>query len=422
VIHTIREIFENHGFQPLDTPAFERVETLLGKYGEEEKLVFKILKRGEGGKRGEIDLALRYDLTVPLARVMGMHTELTLPFRRWQIAPVWRADRPSRGRYREFLQCDVDIIGARGATSEAECIAVADAALLALSFEQHRFRLNDRRILKGIAAACDATEKESDLLVAVDKLDKIGQDGVTKELIGRGFTSEQTNTLWQYMAIEASDDATLRRLEASFEALGDESVREDALAGVESLRRLLSCAQTLGVARERLTIDPTLARGLNYYTGPVYEIQHPEFRGSLGGGGRYDQLIRSLGGPDLPAVGISLGLERLILILQERAKEAPQDAGIDLLVTCFDEAHRDHSMAAAAHLRKAGLRVDLYPTKAKLKKQFKYANSLGIPWIIVIGPDEVEGGTVRLRQLSTGDQQNVALDAVAGVINGAQSR
>ena len=271
VIRTIREIFEKHGFQPLDTPAFERVETLLGKYGEEEKLVFKILKRGEGGKRGEIDLALRYDLTVPLARVMGMHTDLTLPLRRWQIAPVWRADRPSRGRYREFLQCDVDIVGARGATSEAECIAVADAAMLALDFEKHCFRLNDRRILKGIAAACDATDKETDLLVAVDKLDKIGKDGVTKELHARGFNEAQTATLWQTMATETSDDATLNRLQRSFEDLEHGELRAAALLGVEDLRRLLTCVSTLGVDPSRVRIDPTLARGLNYYTGPVYD-------------------------------------------------------------------------------------------------------------------------------------------------------
>jgi histidyl-tRNA synthetase len=410
VIDAIRTTFEQHGFLPLDTPAFERVETLLGKYGEDEKLIYKILKRGEAGRQGEVDLALRYDLTVPLARVMAMHPDLRLPFRRWQISPVWRADRPGRGRYREFLQCDVDIVGASGATAEAECLAVADRALRRLGFVGHRFRLNDRRILRGIAALLGALDAERSLLIAVDKLDKIGQDGVSKELHKRDFSQDQTDALWGLLEAGDQDEDTLTRLEDKLAKISDEALRKEALEGVSGLRRLSGEALALGMHAEAFTVDPTLARGLDYYTGPVFEIAHPDLSGSLGGGGRYDGLIESLGGPALPAVGISLGLERIILILQERENASTTQVATEVLVTVFDDTLRNASLKTAASMRSEGLNVDMYASEGKLRKQFKYADALGIPWLVVLGPDEAEKQTVTLKHLVSGDQFNLTLE------------
>lgn len=417
VIDTIRGTFEQHGFLPLDTPAFERIETLLGKYGEDEKLIYKILKRGERGKQGEVDLALRYDLTVPLARVMAMHTELKLPFRRWQIAPVWRADRPGRGRYREFLQCDVDIVGARGAVAEAECLVVADQALRNVGFEGHRFRLNDRRILRGIATLLGALHEERTLLVAVDKLDKIGREGVSKELHNKGFTPSQTEALWSLLERQPTDEGTLAHLEGQLNQIQDEALRSEALTGVRDLQALTQVAVDLGMATTCFSVDPTLARGLDYYTGPVYEIAHPDLAGSLGGGGRYDGLIQSLGGPDLPAVGISLGLERIILILQERGASATKST-TEVLVTVFDDTLKTAALHAAKTLRDGGLRVDMYASPGKLKKQFKYADALNIPWLVVLGPDEAAGGNVTLKHLPSGSQQTLTVpEACARILD-----
>ena len=410
VIGAIRTTFEQHGFLPLDTPAFERIETLLGKYGEDEKLIYKILKRGEAGRQGEVDLALRYDLTVPLARVMAMHPELRLPFRRWQIAPVWRADRPGRGRYREFLQCDVDIVGASGATAEAECLAVADRALRRLGFVGHRFRLNDRRILRGIAALLGVLDEERTLLIAVDKLDKIGQEGVSTELHKKGFSTEQTEALWGLLETGDQNEDTLTQLESKLTQIGEDALREEALTGIRDLRSLADEALALGMGAETFTIDPTLARGLDYYTGPVYEIAHPDLSGSLGGGGRYDGLIQSLGGPDLPAVGISLGLERIILILQEQENASTAQGATEVLVTVFDDTLRRASLELAASMRREGLNVDMYASSGKLKKQFKYADALDIPWIVILGPDEVTKQVLTLKHLTSGDQFNVTLE------------
>ncbi len=397
----LREVFTRFGFEPLDTPAFERIETLTGKYGDEgQQLLFKIQKRGEGALRGEVDQALRYDLTVPLARVVAMNPALRLPFKRWQIAPVWRADRPARGRYREFVQCDVDIVGTDSLLAEAECLAVASAALTALGFASFTIKLNDRRILAAMAQAIGASGQEGPLLVAVDKLDKIGRDGVSAELASRGFEPAQIDALWRILDAPAGNDATLAHLEAHLPV-------PEAVGG---LRSLLGLAESLGIPGDRLRIDPTLARGLDYYTGPVYEIALDEpGMGSVAGGGRYDGLIGMFAGKRIPAVGIALGLERLLTVLEERLGAAVERPAAAVLVTVWDEARQAASLAAVRTLRDAGTPADLYLGELALKNQLKYANGRGYRHVVVIGPDEGAAGVVSVKDLASGAQRTLAL-------------
>ena len=416
VIGAARKVFARFGFQPIDTPAFERIETLLGKYGEDEKLIFKILKRGRGGESGACDLALRYDLTVPLARMVGMNPQLRMPFKRSHIAPVWRADRPGRGRFREFLQCDVDIIGSTDLLADAECLAVAAAGMRELGFDTFTVRLNDRRILRGVAAAAGALDREQALLVAIDKLDKIGREGVNRELAKRDFEPDQAAAVWRMLETGADDDATLDRMATALADIEPAEVRDAALAGVQSLRELLPLLQALGVPADAYAIDPTLARGLDYYTGMVFEITVPGFSGSMGGGGRYDHLIKSLGGPDLPAVGGSLGLDRILAVLAEQGQLGRGTDATEILVTVFDDAHRTASLKAAHALRSEGLRVAVYSKPDKLKKQFKYADALGVPWLVVIGPDEAAAGRLTLRDLRSGQQHHLNASEVPGLV------
>jgi histidyl-tRNA synthetase len=406
VTDVLRGVFARHGFDPLETPAIERIETLLGKYGDEgSKLIFKILKRGEGAGTGDADLALRYDLTVPLARVIAMNPGLRMPFKRWQIAPVWRAERPGRGRFREFVQCDVDIIGSSSALAEAECLSVAHDALTALGLHDGVLRVNDRRLLAALARTLGAADREGELLVAVDKLDKIGRDGVSAELRERGFPEAAIEGLWRILDVDTGDrERVLAHLEAHLDG-------DDVRAATDRVREVIALAMALGVPSAKLLVDPTLARGLDYYTGPVFEIALTEGQiGSAGGGGRYDGLIGKLAGrADVPAVGLSLGLERLLVVLEERGMMPGSSQGVEVLVTLMDETHRPHAAAAAAQLRDAGLRVELILDLQKLGKQFKHADALGARWVLTIGPSEAAAGVVALKDLSTGEQHQVPL-------------
>jgi histidyl-tRNA synthetase len=415
VMSVLREVFAVHGFEGLETPAIERIETLTGKYGDEgQKLIYRVLKRGEGGERGEVDLALRYDLTVPLARVVAMNPQLRMPFKRWQMAPVWRADRPAKGRFREFWQCDVDVVGSTDPLADAECLAVAADALKRLGFEQFTLRVYDRRLLRAAARRCGVgADREGALLVAVDKLDKIGRDGVTAELTSRGFAPAEVEALWTVLSIGGPRDEVL-------DALGVALVDQDGAAeGVETLRQVTRLAEDLGVPPSVLKIDPTLARGLDYYTGPVWEIDVPEGGvGSLGGGGRYDGLIGVFGKNQVPAVGISFGLERIISVLEDWGRLPAQTLRPEVLVTVFDPGLRGAAARAAAHLREAGLRVDLFAGTTKLKGQLKYADALGVPWVAIVGPGEYGRATVTLKNLATGEQSEVPLVDAAHRVRG----
>lgn len=398
VIAKIRDVFAEYGFEPLETPAIERLETLVGKYGDEgEKLTFRILERGEGGREGKADLALRYDLTVPLARVMAMNQGLPLPFKRYQVQPVWRAERPQKGRFREFYQCDADIVGAPGRLADAECIAVADTALSRLGFEDYEILVNDRRILRAIARQLADTDRETDVLVAIDKLDKIGWDGVAADLEARGLNSGWLADFRQMVEREDS-------MAAFLPIAGD--------AGGE-LPQVMAAARAHGVARMRF--DATLARGLGYYTGTVYEARiQGGGVGSVGGGGRYDGLIGMFSGRAVPAVGVSLGLERLLVVMEERGMLPAPVTRTLALVTVFSAELTEQSLQLAARLReqlrgrvRGGVETWL-GDGGGLGKQFKYAANKQIPWAIVIGPEEAAGGTVTAKNLVTGTQTRVA--------------
>ncbi len=435
VIGVIREVYERYGFEPLETPAVENIETLSGKYGEEgNQLIFKILKRGEGEKTGAADLALRYDLTVPLARVVAEYGE-RLPkfFKRYQIQPVWRADRPARGRFREFYQCDVDAIGSRSMIVEAELCAAASEALTKLGFTDFTIRLNHRQALAGVLAGAGiAIEKHGEALVALDKLDKIGAEGVAKELQTRGIADEAGVKLLRFFEGVAS-------LEKAAEIVADENVEKQRAAlnaatlgrlvefvseheagakGTDELRQILGFAESTGVA-SKIKLDPGLARGLSYYTGAIMEIAVPDLAGSLGGGGRYDNLVGMFSGKDIPACGFSLGLERIIVVMSERGMFPADLAQIpaDVLVTIWDESSTGDALALASELRAAGARVDVYPDRDdKLGKQLKYAAARGVPFVAVTGPDERERGEVALKDMRSGEQRTVKRADVSATI------
>jgi len=413
VIAVIRDVYERYGFEPLETPAFENIETLLGKYGEEgNKLIFKILKRGEHEHTGAADLALRYDLTVPLARVVAQYQN-ALPrfFKRYQIQPVWRADRPARGRFREFYQCDLDAIGSTSAIVEAEILAAVSDILLRLGFDDFSIRVNHRLILSGLLnVAGIPAALHNDALVALDKLDKIGRDGVAREFAERGVSGDAVSKCLGFFEVPDGElpAATLDRLDAIV-GHGDGSV--------ENLRQIVALADGTSAAG-RVRIDLSLARGLSYYTGAIMEITVAQLAGSLGGGGRYDNLVGMFLGREVPACGFSLGLERIIVVMTERQMFPPAVAGsaVDIMVTLWNENARADAVRLAADLRRGGLRVDVYPDADKLGKQFKYAGSRGVPFVAIVGDDERARGEVAVKDMRSGGQTAVPrADAAAFV-------
>ena len=407
VIGLVREVFARYGFEPLETPAFERLETLMGKYGDEgEKLIFRILERGEGGREGKADLALRYDLTVPLARVIAQHADIAMPFKRYQVQPVWRADRPQRGRFREFYQCDADIVGVDSRVADAECLAVASDGLSRLGFTNYTIKLNHRALLRAIVAAAGAADREGEVLVAIDKLDKIGVEGVSEEPGRRGFDAAVVARLWEVLAAPAD-------LAAVAAAVG-----EAAAGPAAELREVLAHAAALGA--RNVAFDATLARGLGYYTGAVFEaVIHDGGVGSVGGGGRYDGLVGMFSGRQVPAVGVSLGLERLLVVMEERGMLPGIGTRTRALVTRFGAELDAASLGLAAELRAAGLEVEAWlGAPGKLGKQFQYADSRGIPYAVVLGPDELAEGVVAVKTLATGEQRRVPRDQLAEALRG----
>ncbi len=412
VTGVIRDVFEAYGYEPLETPAFENVETLLGKYGDEgNKLIFKILKRGEHEHTGEADLALRYDLTVPLARVVAQYrNELPKFFKRYQIQPVWRADRPARGRFREFYQCDLDSIGSTSPIVEAEILAPVCDVLTKLAFEDFTLRLNHRVVLTGLLNAAGVrADLQGAALVALDKLDKIGVEGVQREFVARGID-------------ERSAAACLRLF-----ADPDRGAPADAIARVEKVMgssdavdNLRAIVTALGgtAAATRIRIDPSLARGLSYYTGAIMEIAVADLQGSLGGGGRYDGLIGMFLGREVPACGFSLGLERILVVMSERGM-FPADVAhrtVDIMVTVWNEGSIARAVTRAADLRRRGLRVEVFPEPDKLGKQFKYASSRHVPFVVIEGDDEQAMGKVSIKDLRSGEQTSVASDEAADFV------
>jgi histidyl-tRNA synthetase len=406
VVGVIRDVYEKYGFEPLETPAFENIETLLGKYGEEgNKLIFKILKRGEHEASGEADLALRYDLTVPLARVVAQYqNELPKFFKRYQIQPVWRADRPAKGRFREFYQCDVDAIGSTSPIVEADILGAISDVLSTLGFEDFVIRLNHRRVLTALLECAGIPEAlHGEALISLDKLDKIGVDGVRRELATRGVDVDAaTKCLDFFSGVSREDPRRPGRLDRLREFVRAHHAGPVAVNVLDEIVQLADGTAAHG----HIHVDPSLARGLSYYTGAIMEIAVSDLAGSLGGGGRYDNLIGMFLGRDVPACGFSLGLERIIVVMTERNMfpAAVAHGGVDVLVTIWNVDSRSDALALAGELRRSGLRVDVYPEADKLGKQFKYASSRHVPFVAIVGDDERARGEVAIKDMRSGEQ------------------
>lgn len=420
VIDTLRGIFEMHGFAPLETPALEYLSTLEGKYGEDERLIYKF--EDHGGRR----VGMRYDLTVPLARVVGMHlNELTFPWKRYQISPVWRGDNPQFGRYREFYQCDIDIVGAASMLADAEVLAILGEAMQRLGFTGYRVLINNRKLLSGIARSAGvAPEQAGTIFRAIDKLDKIGREGVRAEMVRNGIdeaVAERALDLFLSGSGVASFSDNMALLDELAEPLSGD---EEAMQGLTELRRLLEALSGMGVELDRYWLDTTLARGLNYYTGPVYEVVVDEPKiGSLGGGGRYDGLMQLFSGRSLPTTGASFGVERMVDVITTLGMYTPGSTPSKVLVTVFDASSDSvsASVGLATELRAEGIACEVYLNPGdKLGKQFGYADKLGIQFALVLGPDELQQGSVTVKDLKAAEanQQTVRRSELARTLKG----
>ena len=398
---TIRRVFAAHGFEPLDTPAFERLEVLTGKYGEEgDQLIFKILRRGEHEVTGEADLALRYDLTVPLARVVARYgSQLPTPFKRYHIAPVWRADRPGKGRYREFYQCDVDVVGSDSLVADAATIVAVADVLDQLGLSGFEVQINSRRALAGLIEAYGIPEAlESSALTALDKLAKVGVEGVARELADREVPGPAVDALVDDLGSGDLLGRVRGRLASS----------ERGAAGLAEVDQVMALVGE--VPGGALVHAPVLARGLSYYTGPVFEVVHTGLDATIAAGGRYDGLIGMFQNQDVPATGGSLGIERILLLLEEADADAAATGGPDVLVTIVDGDGAADALATAHRLRRAGFATDLYSGTGRLGKQLRYADRRGVRAAVIQGAEERAAGSVAVKDLASGDQTTVAED------------
>src|SRR6056297_1871321 len=426
VINTIRSQFQKFGFQPIETPSFENSDTLLGKYGEEgDRLIFKILNSGDFISKVDdvtyssknstslapkiTEKALRYDLTVPFARYVVMHqNEIDFPFKRYQIQPVWRADRPQKGRFREFFQCDADVVGSDSLLQEVELVQLYDAVFTDLKLTGTTIKLNNRKVLAGIAEVIGAKHLLVDFTVALDKLDKIGDEGVNKEMRNKGISDAAIEKAAPLFTLKGTNTEQLDSLDSLLQS------SEEGKKGVAELRYIIDSVAQLGLHSASLAIDVTLARGLNYYTGAIFEVSAPEgvSMGSIGGGGRYDDLTGIFGLKDVSGVGISFGLDRIYLVLEElNLFPDSLDSSLDVLCLNFGKREGMAALKLVASLRKRGLRADLYPTDTKVQKQFKYADKRGVPYVILLGDQELTDGKFVAKNMKTGDQKDYPLDS-----------
>lgn len=425
IFDTIRQTFKRFGFQPLETPAQENLSVLMGKYGDEgDQLLFKILNSGdfasavtpadwaEGAKKLTPKIAekgLRYDLTVPFARyvVMNRHA-LTLPFKRYQMQPVWRADRPQKGRYREFYQCDADVVGTDSLLCEAEIVLMLHEVLRNLGIQDFTVKINNRKVLTGIAEVIGAVGQEVALTVAIDKLDKIGKEKVLDELRERGFTEEAITKLDPLFSFGASATETFVGMKAW---LADSETAQQGIAELEAVWALVG---QYGLANPQLQFDVTLARGLSYYTGAIFEVKAGRVQmGSISGGGRYDNLTGAFGQPGLSGVGISFGVDRIYDVMDElNLFPATTQASTRVLLAPFDTAARSVALPLLTELRRQDVAAEVYPDIAKVKKMLDYANAKAIPYVVLIGSEEVKTGLLAVKNMVTGEQQTVPLDEV----------
>ena len=425
IFRTLKTVFAKYGYREIQTPSFENLTTLTGKYGDEgDKLIFKILNSGDYLAKAPVNLlsdkdsvsliphvsekALRYDLTVPFARYVVMHQhEITLPFKRFQIQPVWRADRPQRGRYREFYQCDVDVVGSESLLNEAEFILIYHEALTNLGLTDFTIKLNNRKILSGIAELLGKPELLIPMTVAIDKLDKIGMEGVDKELLERGFSVEELQKLRPIMQLNGPVATKIEQLKdiLSASAIG--------LKGIEEIEIVLGyvekmTAHTSSISRF-IDLDITLARGLNYYTGCIFEVKTNEVTmGSIGGGGRYDDLTGMFGLKGLTGVGISFGADRIYDVLEELGRFPTQtEQSTKVLFSNFDKLSELYALPLLQQLRRSGVAAEIYPAATKLKKQLTYADAKRIPYVVLIGEEEMQKGLLSLKDMQTGEQRKL---------------
>ena len=427
IISIIKNNFEKYGFQPIETPSFENSETLMGKYGEEgDRLIFKILNSGDYLAKADekalqskesskltasiSEKALRYDLTVPFARYVVQHqNEIEFPFKRYQIQPVWRADRPQKGRFREFYQCDADVVGSKSLWQEVELIQLYDAVFSDLGLKGTTIKINNRKILAGIAEVIGASDQLIDFTVALDKLEKIGEDGVKTELIEKGISNEAIQKVQPLFNFTGT---ILEKIEKLALLLATST---EGMKGIEELKFICQNLASLGLHGASLDLEVTLARGLNYYTGTIIEVVPPKSvaMGSIGGGGRYDDLTGIFGLKDMSGVGISFGLDRIYLVLEELDLFPNTVATTSkALFINYGENEVAYSMKAIKELREAGIKVELYPDAVKVGKQFQYADKRSIPFAVIVGETEVGQGNFSLKNLISGEQKTVAFEAL----------
>jgi len=435
IFDTIKSVFRKYGYQQIETPSMENLSTLTGKYGDEgDKLIFKILNSGDfwadaEGKKQKAESfefnskslisvisekALRYDLTVPFARYVVMHqNEIAFPFKRFQVQPVWRADRPQRGRYREFYQCDADVVGSDSLLNEAEFVLIYDEALSKLGLRDFTIKINNRKILSGIAELIDKSDNIIDLTVAIDKLDKIGLDGVKKELMERGFSAEDIEKIEPVILLEGSNAEKLASLRSAL------AISATGLKGCDEIEEVFNYIANCKLQTANLELDITLARGLNYYTGAIFEVKTNEVAmGSIGGGGRYDDLTGMFGLKGLTGVGISFGADRIYDVLDE-LNLFPESTSqtTKLLICCFDKEGEKFAFPILQKLRAQNINAELYPAGAKLKKQLDYANNKNIPYTIIIGSEEIESGLLSVKDMRAGTQEKLSVEQVLEVMN-----
>ncbi|WP_437369071.1 histidine--tRNA ligase [Maribacter litoralis] len=432
IFDIIKKNFQTYGFQPIETPSFENSDTLLGKYGEEgDRLIFKILNSGDFIRKVDdatyadknsatiapriTEKALRYDLTVPFARYVVMHqNDIDFPFKRYQIQPVWRADRPQKGRFREFFQCDADVVGSDSLLQEVELIQLYDAVFSELKLEGATIKMNNRKILAGIAEVIGAKDLLIDFTVALDKLDKIGEDGVKKEMLAKGISEEAIEKASPLFLPQGSNEEQLQRLDALLKN------SEEGRKGLEELRFILETIAVLGLQSANLSIDVTLARGLNYYTGAIFEVAAPEGvkMGSIGGGGRYDDLTGIFGLKNVSGVGISFGLDRIYLVLEDLGlfPEAI-DQSLQVLCVNFGDKEAMAALKLVSQLRKSGVKADIYPSSAKMQKQMKYANNRNVPYVVLIGEQELDNNSFVVKNMKEGTQEKYSLNKVVDFVN-----
>jgi histidyl-tRNA synthetase len=426
IFNTIRNSFEKYGFKPIETPSFELSTTLMGKYGDEgDRLIFRILNSGDKLLKADTNAlenkelskfsnsisekALRYDLTVPFARFVVQHqNELAFPFKRYQIQPVWRADRPQHGRYQEFYQCDADVVGSESLLYETEFVLLFDDVLSALQLPDFSIKINNRKILTGIAEVTGELNRIVDLTVALDKLDKIGEEGVVKELQEKGISANAIQKMKPLFSLSGNNDEKMELMKAFL------SSSEMGQQGISELNTILDSIEEIGLNRAKLEVDFTLARGLNYYTGAIFEVKANGVNmGSICGGGRYDNLTETFGLKNMSGVGISFGADRIYDVLNE-LNLFPSEAQnlLQIMFVNFGQKEQQHCMKLVHQLRNKGVSCELYPTASKLQKQMKYANDLNVKYVALIGEEELKNNTIQLKNMETGEQTTMDFEGV----------